>query len=90
MSTISSGSGIPAVIAASSEMPVTPPSINPLGSKKPFSPNAAEKIPITINTALFKKDEKGIFLNFFFTVPKLHPYRPAKQLHADRVFNLLK
>jgi hypothetical protein len=36
--------------ATKSEIPVTPPSLNPLGIKYPFNPNPAHNIPIVINS----------------------------------------
>ena len=47
--------GIPVISAVSMEIPVTPPSINRLESKKPFKPIAADRIPIVINTKLSGK-----------------------------------
>ena len=34
----------PVIFVNKSEMPVAPPSINPLGNKKPFNPKPADKI----------------------------------------------
>ena len=44
--------GIPVISAVSMDIPVTPPSINLLESKKPFKPIAADRIPRMINTKL--------------------------------------
>ncbi len=41
--------GIFVVATISNEIPVAPPSIKLLGSKKPSSPKAAEKTPAVIN-----------------------------------------
>src|SRR5438093_13291261 len=45
-------SGTPVVFASSIEMPVTPPSMKPLDSRKPFSPIAADMTPTAISAAL--------------------------------------
>lgn len=66
ISTIRIGSGIFVVYAVRREMPVTPPSMNPLGSKNPFKPNAAEKMPIRIK-ALFLKYGKTLSVFLFTT-----------------------
>lgn len=45
--------------AINNEIPVTPPSINLLGNKKPFNPKAAEKIPPNINATSFINRKKS-------------------------------
>src|SRR5580765_1179131 len=45
-------SGTPVVFASSIEMPVTPPSMKPLDSRKPFSPIPADMTPTAISAAL--------------------------------------
>ena len=44
--------GIPVVFASSIDMPVTPPSINLVESRKPFMPMAADNTPATTNIKL--------------------------------------
>src|SRR6476620_4904497 len=48
----STDNGMPVVFASSIEMPVTPPSMKPLDSRKPFSPIAADMTPTAISAAL--------------------------------------
>jgi hypothetical protein len=43
--------GIPVVAELRSDIPVAPPSVNSLGSKKPLKPKAAENMPAIINKA---------------------------------------
>src|SRR4249920_2528120 len=45
-------SGTPVVFASSIEMPVTPPSMKPLDTRKPFSPIPADITPTAISAAL--------------------------------------
>ena len=45
-------SGTPVIFASSIEMPVTPPSMKPLDSRKPFSPIPADMTPTAISAAL--------------------------------------
>ena len=49
-----------------SEIPVTPPSINELGKRKPFNPNPAEAIPNPIKTKSRKSFRN--LLNVYFLV----------------------
>ena len=46
---IKAGKLIPVISVIKSEIPVTPPSINPFGRRKPFSPRPAESIPKIIS-----------------------------------------
>ena len=47
------------------EIPVTPPSIKPLGIKKLFIPNPAEKIPNKINKRSLMELKKSFKINLF-------------------------
>lgn len=70
LNTSSSGASCsPLTSDTSMDMPVTPPSIKRLESKKPC-PNAAEKIPRVISTKLFGLDERvfHIDLQLFYHV----------------------
>jgi hypothetical protein len=58
----------PEKCAIRSEIPVTPPSINPLGIKKPFRPNPADRIPIEIIKKSFKKFVNVSPDTFFFII----------------------
>src|SRR5437899_12670278 len=48
----STDNGTPVIFARSIEMPVTPPSMKPLDSRKPFSPIPADMTPTAISAAL--------------------------------------
>src|SRR6185436_21138988 len=57
---IRTDSGMCSTSATSNDMPVTPPSMNLLESRKPFKPNPAESAPAPINSAFFNSA-----INFF-------------------------
>ena len=54
ITTIRMDNDIPVISVVNREIPVTPPSINELGSKNPFNPKPAETIPIKIKTVSLK------------------------------------
>ena len=45
-------SGGVVTVASSSDTPVTPPSMKPLGSRNPFSPKPADRMPRMMSEAL--------------------------------------
>jgi hypothetical protein len=55
--------GKPDIAESSIETPVTPPSMKPLDNRKPFKPNAVEKIPKTIRPIL-KLSLTALFISY--------------------------
>ena len=66
MTVINKATGKPVTFAESNETPVIPPSMKLFGSKNPFNPRPADKIPNDTNVKSFKNLSGLIFRLFHF------------------------